>query len=377
MDSITRYLNNIAYKFPKGYPDMNDSKDKEMLYEMVNKLVKEDEDEKLTKKDLINLINDLDLDDDQIIKLFNRTKNFSTYRPIKNTLTAKDYNPIILKKFSKEIQDLIEDLPKNEIDNFIKYLEDNTKKEVFPTNIKGNLYKTLEKTGVPQTIINKIIYHTSQDEGKRGVGMGEVGLTLLFKNIASSKGKGDLAINGEEFEIKGEGATLGEKPSGFPINLDRLVPYGLTKKEKGYQIGDVVISNTNQFALALSEIYKQTEDKKGFEEAVRNGLINDVKLGTGVNSFFDEINFSDPSSIQTNIALMNFVRYADKEGFTHFLNHDFGASGENRGEYLYVKGTPEEMARQLKVNGVKFEKLAYNNLRPRIGFGSTKVEENI
>lgn len=31
MDNITKYLNRIAYKFPKGYPDMNDSKDKIIL----------------------------------------------------------------------------------------------------------------------------------------------------------------------------------------------------------------------------------------------------------------------------------------------------------------------------------------------------------
>ena len=128
MDIITKYLNNIAYKFPKGYPDMDDPKDKAMLNEIMKNLIKEDEEKKLTKKDLINLINDLDLDDDQVTKLFNRTKNFSTYRPIKKTLDRKNYNPIILKKFSKEIQDLIEDLPKNEIDDFINYLQNEDSK---------------------------------------------------------------------------------------------------------------------------------------------------------------------------------------------------------------------------------------------------------
>ena len=136
MDIITKYLNNIAYKFPKGYPDMNDSKDKAMLNEIINNIIKEDEEKKVTKKDLINLINDLDLDDDQVTKLFNRTKNFSTYRPIKKTLDRKNYNPIILKKFSKEIQDLIEDLPKNEIDDFINYLQNEDSKIDFPTDTK-------------------------------------------------------------------------------------------------------------------------------------------------------------------------------------------------------------------------------------------------
>ena len=35
MDPITKYLNSIAYKFPKGYPDMNDSKDKTMLFKLI------------------------------------------------------------------------------------------------------------------------------------------------------------------------------------------------------------------------------------------------------------------------------------------------------------------------------------------------------
>ena len=39
MDPITKYLNNIAYKFPKGYPDMNDSKDKAMLSEIINNII--------------------------------------------------------------------------------------------------------------------------------------------------------------------------------------------------------------------------------------------------------------------------------------------------------------------------------------------------
>ena len=142
----------------------------------------------------------------------------------------------------------------------------------------------------------------------------------------------------------------------------------LTRNAKGYQAGDKTITNTNQFALALAEAYKQTEDKKGFKEAVRDGLTNDVGLGIGVNALFNDIDFTDPSSIQTNIALMNFVRYADKEGFSHFLAHDFGSKGPNTGEYIYVKGSPEDMAKQLKQAGAKFEKLAFNNLRPRIGF---------
>jgi len=322
MDAFERIIRENCWKFDKGYPDSQE--DINYLKTLIESQLQEEEETKITKNDLINLIKDLDLDDKQITKLFNRTKNFTTYRPIKKTLDRKNYNPIILKKFSKEIQDLIEDLPKNEVDEFIKYLQDIENKSLFPSSTKGNLFKALSKTGVPDEVVSKIVYHTSQDEGKRGVGMGEVGMSLLFKNVGSStSGKGDLSIDGEEFEIKGEGATLGEKPAGFPIDMNKLEPFGLTRDAKGYQAGDKKITNNNQFAFALAEAYKQTEDKEGFKEAVRDSLTNDVGLGIGVNALFNDIDFTDPSSIQTNITLMNFVRYAYKEGFNHFLAHDF------------------------------------------------------
>lgn len=380
MDALERYLNRVAYKFDKGYPDVNDPKDMEMLMEMVSSIVEaEEEKSKITKNDLVNLIKDLDLDDNQISKLFNRTKNFTTYRPIKQTLDKKQYNPIILKKFSKEIQDLIEDIPKKEVDDFIAYLNNPDEKINFPTNTKGNLFTALSKTGVPNEVVDKIIYHTSQDEGKRGVGMGEVGMSLLFNNIGSStSGKGDLSIDGEEFEIKGEGATLGDKPSNLSgVINNKLGPFGIEVKggRQGVEFEDKKYP-MNQFTSVISDAYKSTDDKTGFKQAFGDILANDNGLGDSVNVLLNDINFDSPESIQTNVALMNFIRYSDKEGFTHFLAHDFGAKGPNTGEYIYVKGSPEAMAQQLKSAGAKFEKLTPNNLRPRIGFGSKLIAED-
>ena len=41
MDSITKYLNRIAYKFPKGYPDMNDDQDVLLLETLMSELLGE------------------------------------------------------------------------------------------------------------------------------------------------------------------------------------------------------------------------------------------------------------------------------------------------------------------------------------------------
>ena len=38
MDILTKFLNGIAYKFPKGYPDMNNEQDKTILFEEIKKI---------------------------------------------------------------------------------------------------------------------------------------------------------------------------------------------------------------------------------------------------------------------------------------------------------------------------------------------------
>ena len=39
MDALDRYLNRVAYKFDKGYPDVNNPKDKEKLFDEWNMML--------------------------------------------------------------------------------------------------------------------------------------------------------------------------------------------------------------------------------------------------------------------------------------------------------------------------------------------------
>ena len=38
MDPLTKFLHSISYKFPKGYPDMNNEQDKTILFEEIKKI---------------------------------------------------------------------------------------------------------------------------------------------------------------------------------------------------------------------------------------------------------------------------------------------------------------------------------------------------
>jgi len=42
MDIIEKFLRQISYKFPKGYPDINNDQDKKMLFQLVNEAIKAD-----------------------------------------------------------------------------------------------------------------------------------------------------------------------------------------------------------------------------------------------------------------------------------------------------------------------------------------------
>jgi len=403
MDPITRFLNKVSYKFPKGYPDMDDPMDKKMLFELVEQQLSLFSDEELTnmvKKDTGINVKDIDneaelkitfdkLSDDlkkrlgintpeQFKKALNTVLNLRTQPIILQVLTDKKYNPIILNRYSKEITGLIEDIPDKEREKFLDYLTTASKQIDFPTSKEGNIESNLEKTGLYHDIISRTISHTTQDEGKKGVGMGELALSILFKNITSAGSKGDLAINGQEFELKGSPATLGEKPEAFKIDKEKLEKLGITKKvEKVKQRSGRVVNKTsmlvddekiplNQLSRVISDLYSRSEDKKLFEDTLKTILLDDIKLGIGVDARFKKIDFNDPASIQKNIALMNFVRYANKEGFSHFLVHDYGQGGSNNGEYIYVSGSPEKMADELYNSDVEFENIGITNLRPRI-----------
>ena len=119
MDPITKYLNNIAYKFPKGYPDVNDSKDKTMLFELIEQQLnlfsddvmdqlkvdlKIDDDDFDTAEELKKILNTADdrikkkykLDDPKMFeKIVNGIMNARLTPDVLNLLKDKGYSPKI------------------------------------------------------------------------------------------------------------------------------------------------------------------------------------------------------------------------------------------------------------------------------------------
>ena len=365
-----------AWRSKTGTPSMDNPEDKAILDKLILELT---ENEGPSKQDIIDYIKNAELDDEQIAKLYRRVANFGNYRNIKNTISKKGYGALS-KQYAQQIQSIIEDLPREEGEKFSTYLQDESKQANFPANNhKGNLLDTLKsKTGLSDQIIRAVFAHTAQDDKKRGVGMGELAMTLLFKNVANTVGgKGDLSINGGEFEVKGNGAKLGPKGgiskdafanafSKFNVEFDGSK---FTYEGKSY--------NKSGISFLISDLFKK-ENKGDILSTTKNFLQNVVGLPTDAR--INKIDYNDPASINRNVGLMHFIDYSKTEGFNHFMCHDFGSgkklTGGNTGKYIYVTGSPESMAEGLSELGVTFEKISYVLFRPRIGFATSYLGED-
>jgi len=319
---------------------------------------------------------------------------------------------------SKKVEQLEEFLSK----------ENRDKHPNFPTKSrKGNLitdFGTVEGFNVDEDVVKSLMSHSGVDERKRGVGMAELGMSLLFKNIGSAIKAGDLevlelgepdedgdgtpntgvraAIGREGFEIKGHNAILGTQPEKHKIKWPLLKKFGIVDSSvkdhfavEGAGAGGAdELYPMGQFAEALADIYTSIENETLCLDEIKTGdeFIKEFKkllFETAGNQRFeseggdkdmraqyDKIRFNDPVSINSGIGLINFIMYAAKEGFTHFLAHDFGAKGksktgtgnpQNNGDYLYVTGKPGEMADLLlNSKSAYFEPIKPTNIRPRI-----------
>ena len=153
-------------------------------------------------------------------------------------------------------------------------------------NLLGKIKDEIASTGIDfedDAVFDSLIKFTTQDEKKLGVGMGELALALLFKNIGAATKKGDLTLDDEEFEIKGYGAKLGRDPSGFQVKADSpfLKDLGLVKLEKGtkenpgnrdiMKVGNKT-KQLNSLSDVLSDLYDVVPDKEKFVEAFKNML---------------------------------------------------------------------------------------------------------
>lgn len=387
-----------SYRLKKGYPTMKDGKftDPNEL-RVLHEILKENgisempsfiksktpisdntiSEERINKDAIINLIKKLDTDamsDKAIQKLYNRIKAFTIFKPIRTALKAKGFAVDeksgkfdIPKQVSNTLQGFLEDLPPDSYNTFINYIQDPKQQASFPAKVGWGEMKQDIPDELDRNVLKAIAFYTGQDERKRGVGMGEILMALVFDNI-TKPGKGDLYLNDGEFEVKGAGAILGGLGSVSPGDVDSILePIGITDANKKPMYKDTRFDK-GKLSLALQAAAADGNGDKVKEVTIelmsKSGIA--PNHASAAADLVGDWNNADSGDINRVFGLGNFLQYAEKEKFTRFIAVDYGSGGRGDGQYAYVQGSPEEMAKQLMDKKVGFQGASVSSLWPRI-----------
>jgi hypothetical protein len=176
MDVLDKFLKQYLYKFDKGYPDINNPKDKEMLFEFADQLINEQQlnlfsDEILdnlkvdlridnedfdTEKELRNILNKADnrvkekykLNDPEMFeKIINAVMNARLQPELLNLLRKKGYSKIILDRYATELASVFNSVADKDRDKFINYITSNKQKS-FTKQPVGNIKSEIKSTGM-------------------------------------------------------------------------------------------------------------------------------------------------------------------------------------------------------------------------------------
>lgn len=395
MDILEKIIRENCWKFDKGYPDSQ--KDINYLITLIEQqlsipftpeeyagMLKKDtgiDTEDIdTSAELFKTLKTLDPrvlkkyeieDEEELKSVANAIMNARLKKFVFNTLKRKGWNEGILKAWSDSITPIFRDIDDKNRDKFISYLDNMTVD--FAKNETGNFYNDFQNINIEGLPLERLVRYTAQDEKKLGVGMGEVALTMLFNNVQAAQGGGDLFIDKGKFEIKGYNAKLDRDPSAFKAKKEDLAKLGINRiDEPGKQttmfVGDSKYKLT-QLSSLLSDLHSKSNDKEQFIIDFKEMLANVNLPMDAIDARVDKINWSDPNSIQKNVSLINFIRYATKEGFTRFLAHDTGSKSQGSGNYVYVSGSPTDMAQDLYDANVQFQDINVNTISgPRIRY---------
>ena len=358
-----------SYRLKGGYPDMDSPSDIQLLREILieNKMPADDiideleglekgeeeeeesgennktppptknSDKLITIKDIINILPDIEEDQEALLKMKKYITNRKGEIGFFNKIVLKNINDATIDSSNapKDLYQILSD--NNDVENYDVFDQPSFSE----LGKEGNIFSFYEKNSdlSRKTILS--IFNYFGTEGGRGVGKGEMGFALLFKDIEMATGKGDLSWSGSDLEVKGTAARLGDRDrifGGFErTKLGQLSQkYNKTDKNLVSLIGSLA----NEEEIILDELLIAVIE---FEDEAH-------PLGNASKYFTLEI-LTDPKNRATNTTTSllrkafakNYIKnYASKEGVDNFIwwnSNIYGSSSATPGEAKTKWGT--------------------------------------
>ena len=326
MDIVTEFINRVAYKFPKGYPDLNDPADKELLESLMGlNEAEEDEEEKLIDK-LINTIRSSDLSDDELNSYIKSISNKGLSGDLKDKLSKKGYSADSFKVGDKAIDYIIDKISDSEAKEFIEY----TPKSFASAPDKSNFSSV---TGLSQGLVQDLInIEPGADAGGSAIGKGELFVALAFNDIDNRGGGGDLNFDGKNLEVKGTGGRLGQQ-GGRGSDFDYLSFLG-EKHLEGEELEKYLNDPKNALINhSIKEIFDAVDgDKSAVIKDIQKAL-DGVYFNKGLAKkyFNSPDDFKDLKDMKIKLTKLNAEAYSQKTNVGAFL-----FMNSKSGDYVFV-----------------------------------------
>ena len=249
MDSLDKFIKSVGWKFPKGYPDMNDPKDKAMLFELAENFISEK----------------------QVLKE-----------------NSEVYDATIKKALG------VEEIPRS--------------KNKYAWNGKGGSSFSIQVKSEDRDIWDKL-YNVAppkkgEEEGEtKGVGNGEIALYWLYNysnsDVSVDEGRSgddpDLFFNGVGVEVKAYSSHKGKIGLGrFGADKENLsllsVVFGINALSKALGGGDIgrTVNPTNFKGEDLIPAFKQVLELEKIEDL--DGLASKYEIFKTIKNNIDFVN---------------------------------------------------------------------------------------
>ena len=333
MDVVTKFINKIAYKFPKGYPDLNDPADKELLESMMGLKEADEEEDELTQ--LLTKLKQGGYSSSQLKSISSKLDVFGGQEGLDvilkqaqitdSTMGIGDINDII-GNYLASTQDL---------DKFINN-HDTAPLSYSSISTTGNIISVINQgTGVDNKTIKNIIDITGQ-EGGRGVGKGEAALALFFNDVLKSTGDGDNVVNGKPLEVKGTAGRLGKRGRTASRNNPLLKKVDDSENVSNVNRFDIFIPQLIQDGIPPKELYKDLDDfiKEYYPNADSisdflniNDLDSQVEVRKAIqqiyaSNYLNGLNYDQLIFINTEKQPGVYYKFDDRKEFYNFINQN-------------------------------------------------------
>jgi len=308
MEALDLFFKKYAYKFPKGYPDMNNEQDINILADLLEglgvNLNEEDEQEKEKKPDydteILNLLTTLS-DEEAKKKVISYLNKINKKEDKDDDKLEQDIEKILKsKKLASEYIEYIILLANklDELTSLDKYIHSPTVTyEDLKTN---NNFNTLFKT-IP--LSDNFKTRLIQKSG-RGIGKGEIALITLIKDCEALGGKkgeteGDIKIGSNKIEIKGGAGAL--------VSFDILKYGSKPTSELTKELPNIQLKSGERWPSTIQKLYINSDDKSDVLTKI-NQILKDFYSGKVDSITDEELNNKNFEDYITDILAKEYIK---------------------------------------------------------------------